>query len=76
MAHTPLSVETVDGSTQVTVDGLLQLTVLSDGSVQINLASKRIEVERNMSVNQMIIRHERDEVIDAPSKTLLESPRA
>lgn len=73
MAHTPLTVETADGSTQVTVDGLLQMTVLSDGSVQINLASKRIEVERNMSVNQMIIRHERDDVIDVPAKTLIEN---
>jgi hypothetical protein len=73
MAHTPLSVETVDGSTQVTIEGLLQLTVLSDGSVQIDLASNRIEVERNMSMNQMIIRHERDEVIDAPAKTLFET---
>lgn len=73
MAHPPLKVESLDGSTQVTIDGLLQLTVLSDGSVQINLAGKRIEVERNMSENQMIIRHERDDVIDPPAKTLTET---
>lgn len=72
MAHTPLSVETVDGSTQVTIEGLLQLTVLEDGSVQIDLAGKRIEVERHMSENQLIIRHERDDVIDAPATALTE----
>jgi hypothetical protein len=70
MAHTPLTVETVHGSTQVSVRGLLQLTVMSDGSVQIDLDGKRIEVERNMSRNQLIIRHERDDVIDAPAKTV------
>lgn len=58
MAHPALKVESLDGSTQVTVDGLLQMIVLSDGSVQIDLASKRIEVVRNMSVNQIVIRHE------------------
>jgi hypothetical protein len=70
MAHPPIKLETVNGSTQVTVEGLLQLTVLSDGSVQIDLAGKRIEVERNMSQNQLIIRHERDDVIDAPAKAV------
>jgi hypothetical protein len=73
MAHAPLSVETIDGSTQVTVDGLLQLTLLADGSVQIDLDGKRIEVERNMSMNQMIIRHERDDVIDTPATTIIET---
>jgi hypothetical protein len=72
MAHTPLSVETVHGSTQVTVHGLLQMTLLADGSVQIDLDGKRIEVERNMSMNQMVIRHERDDVVDVPAKTLPE----
>jgi hypothetical protein len=72
MAHTPLSVETVHGSTQVTVHGLLQMTLLADGSVQIDLDGKRIEVERNMSMNQMVIRHERDHVVDVPAKTLPE----
>ncbi|GAA4033387.1 hypothetical protein GCM10023063_16250 [Arthrobacter methylotrophus] len=61
MAHTPLSVETVDGSTQVTVHGLLQMTLLADGTVQIDLDGKRIEVVRNMSINQLIIRHERND---------------
>jgi len=72
MAHPALKVESLDGSTQVTVEGLLQMTVLSDGSVQIDLAGKRIEVVRNMSVNQLIVRHERDDV-DAPAKTLVEN---
>lgn len=67
MSHPALKVESVDGSTQVTIEDLLQLTVLSDGSVQIDLAGKRIEVERNMSVNQLIIRHERDDVIGEPA---------
>lgn len=73
MGHPVLKVETLDGSTQVTVDGLLQLSVLSDGSVQIDLAGKRIEVERNMSENQIVIRHEADTVIDAPAATLAEN---
>lgn len=73
MGHSALKVETVDGSTQVTVDGLLQMTVLTDGSVQIDLAGKRIEVERNMSVNQLIIRHEHDDVIDVPATALVEN---
>jgi hypothetical protein len=72
MGHPALKVESLDGSTQVTVDGLLQMTVLSDGSVQIDLAGKRIEVERNMSANQMIIRHEKDDVIDTPAQTLVD----
>lgn len=67
MAHPVLTVETVDGSTQVTISGLLQLTVRSDGAIQIDLASKKVEVERHMSMNQMIIRHERDDVIDVPA---------
>jgi hypothetical protein len=49
------------------------MAVRSDGSVQIDLAGKRIEVERNMSENQLIIRHERDEVIDAPATALEEA---
>jgi hypothetical protein len=65
MTHSPLSVETVDGSTQVTVHGILQMTVLSDGSVQIDLDGKHVEVERNMSRNQLVIRHERQDVVDA-----------
>lgn len=71
MAHAPLTVETVGGSTQVTVDGLLQLLILEDGSVQIDLAGKHVEVERNMSANQMIVRHEREDVHEA--KTLVEA---
>lgn len=58
MAHPQLTVETVDGSTQATVEGLLQLTVLADGSVQINLAGKHVEVERTGM--QYVVRHETD----------------
>lgn len=72
MGHAPLSVETVHGSTQVTVHGLLQMTVLADGSVQIDLDSKRVEVERNMSINQLIVRHERSEIIKAHDSALAE----
>lgn len=72
MGHPVLKVETLDGSTQVTVEGLLQLTVLADGSVQIDLAGKRIEVERHMTQNQLVIRPELDDVIDVPAKTLTE----
>jgi hypothetical protein len=72
MAHAPLSVETVHGSTQVTVHGLLQMTVLEDGSVTIDLDGKRIEVERNMPANRLVIRHEKDDVIDVPAATLIE----
>jgi hypothetical protein len=49
------------------------MTVLADGSVQIDLAGKRIEVERNMSMNQLVIRHERDDVIDAPATAVSEA---
>lgn len=73
MGHPALKVESLDGSTQVTVEDLLQMTVLADGSVQIDLAGKRIEVERNMSMNQLIIRHERDDVIDAPATAVSEA---
>lgn len=73
MGHPALKVESLDGSTQVTVEGLLQLTVLADGSVQIDLAGKRIEVERTMSSNQMIIRHERDDVADGPAPVAAEA---
>jgi hypothetical protein len=73
MAHTPLSVETVSGSTQVTVHGLLQMTVLEDGSVTIDLDSKHVEVERMMPLNRLVIRHERDDVIDTHAKTLIEN---
>ncbi|MET4143938.1 hypothetical protein [Arthrobacter sp. UYCo732] len=58
MAHPQVTVETVNGSTQATIEGLLQLTVLSDGSVQINLAGKHIEVERTGL--QYVVRHETD----------------
>lgn len=58
MAHPQLTVETVGGSTQATVEGLLQLTVMPDGSVQIQLAGKHIEVERNGL--QYVVRHETD----------------
>lgn len=47
MAHPRLSVETVDGSTQATVEDLLQLTILADGSAQIDLVGKHVEVERS-----------------------------
>lgn len=58
MAHPQLTVETVDGSTQATIEGLLQLTILSDGSVQIQLANRHVEVER--SGLQYVVRHEAD----------------
>lgn len=60
MAHPKLTVETVDGSTQATIEGLLQLTILSDGSVQIQLAGRHVEVER--SGLQYVVRHETDSV--------------
>lgn len=47
MAHPKLTVESADGSTQVTVDGLLQLTVLEDGTAMLQLAGKQVEVERS-----------------------------
>lgn len=58
MAHPQLTVETVAGSTQATVEDLLQLTVMPDGSVQIQLAGKHVEVERNGL--QYIVRRETD----------------
>ncbi|WP_422759145.1 hypothetical protein [Paenarthrobacter sp. C1] len=58
MAHPRLTVETVGGSTQATVEGLLQLTVMSDGSVEIQLAGKHVEVERNGL--RYVVRHETD----------------
>lgn len=58
MAHPQLTVETVGGSTQATIEGLLQLTILDDGSVQINLAGKHVEVERHGL--QYVVRHETD----------------
>jgi hypothetical protein len=67
MAHAPLKLETLEGSSQVTVEGLLQMTVLEDGTVTIDLAGNRIEVERHMPEGRLVIRHERDDVIDAPS---------
>ena len=72
MTHAPLKLETLEGSSQVTVEGLLQMTVLEDGTVQIDLAGNRIEVERHMPQGRLIIRHERDDVIDVPAKTLTE----
>ncbi|ACL42290.1 hypothetical protein Achl_4339 (plasmid) [Pseudarthrobacter chlorophenolicus A6] len=58
MAHPQFTVETVGGSTQATIEGLMQLTILEDGSVQINLAGKHVEVER--SGLQYIVRPEAD----------------
>lgn len=46
MAHRKLTVENFAGSTQATVEGLLQFTFLADGTVEINLASNQVEVER------------------------------
>lgn len=66
MAHPKLTVETADGSSQVTVEGLLQLTVLEDGTVTIDLAGKQIEVERRGL--QYVVRHETAaQVIEAPA---------
>ncbi|QOT19620.1 hypothetical protein [Paenarthrobacter sp. YJN-5] len=58
MTHPQLTVETVGGSTQATVEGLLQLTVMPDGSVEIQLAGKHVEVERNGL--RYVVRHETD----------------
>lgn len=62
------------GQTQFTVDGLVQVTVQEDGSVTIDLAGKRIEIERHMDEGRLIIRHEREDVID-PVPTLVESAK-
>jgi hypothetical protein len=43
------------------------MTVLEDGTVTIDLAGNRIEVERHMPQGRLIIRHEVDDVIDTPS---------
>lgn len=73
MAKPKLTVEAFEGAPQVTVEGLLQLTVRDDGSVQIDFAGKHVEVERNMSINQIIVRHEAaTQVIEPPAKTLKE----
>lgn len=58
MAQPKLTVESFGGSTQVSIDGLLQLMVLEDGSVQIYLAGKHVEVERNGL--QYVVRRETD----------------
>ena len=73
MAHAPLKLETLEGSSQVTVEGLLQMTVLEDGTVTIDLAGNQIEVERHMSQGRLIIRHEVDDVIDTPSAIVNET---
>jgi hypothetical protein len=49
------------------------MTVLEDGSVTIDLDSKHVEVERMMPLNRLVIRHERDDVIDTHAKTLIEN---
>jgi hypothetical protein len=46
MGHSPVKVASIDGSTQITVDGLLQMTLLADGSALIDIAGNRTEVER------------------------------
>lgn len=60
MAHPKIALETFDGSSQVTVEGLLQMTILSDGTVQIDLAGRHIEVNRNGL--QYLVRPENDTV--------------
>lgn len=66
MAHPKLTVETFDGSSQVSVEGLLQLTVLEDGTAIIDLAGRQVEVER--SGLQYVVRHETaTQVEDAPA---------
>jgi hypothetical protein len=64
MAHPKLTVDTFDGSPKVTVEGLLQMTVLSDGSVQIDLAGKHIEVNRKGL--QYLVRPENDALVLSP----------
>lgn len=60
MAHPKLTIDTFDGSSQVTVEGVLQMTLLSDGSVQIDLAGKHIEVNRKGL--QYLVRPQNDTV--------------
>lgn len=73
MAFPTATTEIRGGQTQFTVDGLVQVTVQEDGSVTIDLAGKRVEVERHMDEGRLIIRHERDDVIDTPATTLVET---
>lgn len=68
MAQPKLTVESFGGSTQVSIQGLLQLMVLEDGSVQIDLAGKNVEVER--SGLQYVVRHEAATRVIEPAKTL------
>lgn len=67
MAHPQLTVETFDGSTQATIEGLLQLTLMADGSVEITLAGKHVEVER--SGLHYVVRPEAEKVIEANAHT-------
>jgi hypothetical protein len=43
-----LTVESADGSHQITVNGILQMTILVNGAVTIDLAGKHIVVDRDM----------------------------
>lgn len=74
MSFPTATTEIRGGQTQFTVDGLVQVTVQEDGSVTIDLAGKRVEVERHMDEGRLIIRHERDGVI-GPVPTLVDSQR-
>lgn len=71
MSHRKITIDSFAGSSQVTVDGILQMTLLSDGSVQIDLAGKHIEVSRNGL--QYLVSPESDTVIEKPAATLIEA---
>jgi hypothetical protein len=49
---------TFAGRPEFTVEGLLRVTVRVDGSALIDFAGKHVEVELNMSVNQIVVRRE------------------
>lgn len=75
MAHPRLTVETFDGSTQATIEGLLQLTVLPDGYVEINLADRHVEVERK-GLRHVIRRSTDAEAVDLLKAGVLVQPKA
>jgi hypothetical protein len=65
MAFPTATTEIRGGQTQFTVDGLVQVTVQEDGSVTIDLAGRRVEVERHMGEGRLIVRHSTEPAIAA-----------
>jgi hypothetical protein len=53
-----LTVESADGAHQITVVGLLQMTVLANGGVTVDLAGKHIIVDRDMPNLRLSIHHD------------------